>query len=177
MHQWTGSALVQIKACRLVCAKPLSELMLVYCPLWTIGIKLQWNFDQITKLFIQDNAAENVVCEMVAILSRGRWVLTIMIPVSEIEFEWAHNFTYFTYAWRRRNARGSSLFIGSDNDLLPVGHVIKCQHVQLRVFNHSADLFLSVSSIYIYIYIWMYICTIKLFLVIPSYVCIYIYIW
>ena len=30
MHQWTGSALVQIMACRLDGAKPLSELMLTY---------------------------------------------------------------------------------------------------------------------------------------------------
>ena len=31
MRQWTGSALVQIMACRLVGAKPLSEPTLVYC--------------------------------------------------------------------------------------------------------------------------------------------------
>ena len=30
MRQWTGSALVQIKACRLLSAKPSSELMLEY---------------------------------------------------------------------------------------------------------------------------------------------------
>ena len=31
MHQWTGSALVQIMACRLIGAKPLSKLILGYC--------------------------------------------------------------------------------------------------------------------------------------------------
>ena len=31
MRCWTGSILVQIMACRLVCTKPLSEPMLVYC--------------------------------------------------------------------------------------------------------------------------------------------------
>ena len=36
--------------------------------------KLQWNFNQNTKLFIHENASEKIVCEMVAILSRGRWV-------------------------------------------------------------------------------------------------------
>ena len=36
--------------------------------------KLQWNSNQNTKLFIDENAVENVVCEMAAILSRGRWV-------------------------------------------------------------------------------------------------------
>ena len=49
MCQWIGSALVQIMACCL--------------------------FDnQNTKLFIHENASENIVCEMAAILSRGRWV-------------------------------------------------------------------------------------------------------
>ena len=37
-------------------------------PLWT---KLQWNFHQNSKFFIQENAFENVVFEMAAILSRG----------------------------------------------------------------------------------------------------------
>ena len=42
--------------------------------IWTIKNKLQWNFDQNTKLFIHENASENIVCEKGAILSRGRWV-------------------------------------------------------------------------------------------------------
>ena len=33
--------------------------------------KLQWNFNQNTKLLIQDNAFENIVCGMAAILSMG----------------------------------------------------------------------------------------------------------
>ena len=41
---------------------------------WTLGDKRQWNFNQNTKFFIHENAFENIVCEMVAILSRGRWV-------------------------------------------------------------------------------------------------------
>ena len=40
---------------------------------WTLKNKLQWNFNQTTKLFIQENASENIICEMAAILSRGRW--------------------------------------------------------------------------------------------------------
>ena len=36
--------------------------------------KLQWNSKQNSKLFIEENAFENVVCEMAAILSVGRWV-------------------------------------------------------------------------------------------------------
>ena len=48
VHWWTGSTLVPIMTCRLVGAKPLSKPMLEY-------------------------AFENVICEMAAILSRGRW--------------------------------------------------------------------------------------------------------
>ena len=42
---------------------------------WTLRNKLQWNFDKNTKLFIQENAFENIVCDMAAILSRERWAI------------------------------------------------------------------------------------------------------
>ena len=38
---------------------------------WTLKNKFQWNSNQNTKLFIHENASENIVCEMAAILSRG----------------------------------------------------------------------------------------------------------
>ena len=60
MHQWTGSALVQVMACRLFSAKPLPK-----------HYKLQWNLNQNSSIFIQENAFENVICKMAAILSRG----------------------------------------------------------------------------------------------------------
>ena len=41
---------------------------------WILRNRLQWNFNQNTKLFVHENASEKIVCEMVAILSRGRWV-------------------------------------------------------------------------------------------------------
>ena len=44
---------------------------------WTLRNKLQQNFNQNTKLFILENASENIVCEMAAISSRGRWVNTL----------------------------------------------------------------------------------------------------
>ena len=44
---------------------------------WTFRNKLQWNLNQNTKLFIHENASENIVCEMAAILSKGRWVKTM----------------------------------------------------------------------------------------------------
>ena len=40
---------------------------------WTFRNKVQWNFNQNTKLFIHKNAFENTVCETMAILSRRRW--------------------------------------------------------------------------------------------------------
>ena len=40
-----------------------------------LGNKLQWNFNWNSYIFIQENAFDNLVCEMAAILSRGRWVL------------------------------------------------------------------------------------------------------
>ena len=41
---------------------------------WPVRKKLQWKFSQNTKLLIHKNASENIVCEMVAILSRGKCV-------------------------------------------------------------------------------------------------------
>ena len=55
---------------------------------WTLRNKLKWNFNQNKKIFIHENASENIVCEIAAILSRGRWVkvmaryheATILLP-------------------------------------------------------------------------------------------------
>ena len=38
---------------------------------WTPGNKVQWDVNQITKLFIHENSSKNIVCEMAAVLSRG----------------------------------------------------------------------------------------------------------
>ena len=38
---------------------------------WTIRNKLQWTFYQNTKLFILENASENIVCEMAVICPGG----------------------------------------------------------------------------------------------------------
>ena len=37
---------------------------------WPLRNKLQWNFNRNLNIFIQENAFENVVCEMASILSR-----------------------------------------------------------------------------------------------------------
>ena len=34
---------------------------------WTLGNKVQWNFNPNSKIFIQENAFENVICEIVSI--------------------------------------------------------------------------------------------------------------
>ena len=41
---------------------------------WTLRNKLQWKCNQFSKLFIDENSSENIVCEMAAIWSTGRWV-------------------------------------------------------------------------------------------------------
>ena len=46
---------------------------------WTLGTKLKWSFNKNTKLFFNENASENIVCEMAVILSRGRWVNEVIV--------------------------------------------------------------------------------------------------
>ena len=60
-------------ACRLVGAKPLSEPMLEYSN-WTLKNKLQRNLYRNSNIFIQENAFQNVVWKMAAILSRPQCV-------------------------------------------------------------------------------------------------------
>ena len=45
---------------------------------WTLRNKLRWNFNQNTKLYIHENASENIVCETSTILSRGKRVNNLM---------------------------------------------------------------------------------------------------
>ena len=58
---------------------------------WTLRNKLQWNFNQNSTIFIQENAFENVVCKMVAILSRGRWVNNILQKHAAWQSTWPMN--------------------------------------------------------------------------------------
>ena len=64
--------IVQIMACCLAGAKPLSECWNIVN--WTLGNKLQWNFNQNLNIFIQENAFENVIWKMAAIWSRPQCV-------------------------------------------------------------------------------------------------------
>ena len=79
MRQWTGSVLLQVMACRLFGANQSPEQMLTYCQL-NPRHNLQWNSTHNTKFFIHENAFENVVCEMVVILSRGGKLKGYWIP-------------------------------------------------------------------------------------------------
>ena len=71
MHQWTGSALLHIMACRLFHAKLLPESMLDYCQLDPQEQTSMNFFYQNRKCFIHENACKDIVCEMMVILSRG----------------------------------------------------------------------------------------------------------
>ena len=77
MRQLIGSALVQIKQLIAYSAPShyLNQCWIIVN--WTLRNKLQWHFNQNTKLYIHKNASENTVCEMAVILSRGRWVNAI----------------------------------------------------------------------------------------------------
>ena len=65
--------LVQIMACGLVSAKPLSAPKMWYYQLEPSN-KFQWNFKRNSYVFIQENAFENVIWEMATTLSRLQWV-------------------------------------------------------------------------------------------------------
>ena len=69
MRQGIRRALVQIMAWRRIY---LNQCCVIVN--WTLRNKLQWNFNRNTKLLIHDNAFDNIVWEMAAILSRERWV-------------------------------------------------------------------------------------------------------
>ena len=57
---------------------------------WPLRNKLLWNSNQNTKVFIHENAFEKIVCDMVAILPRGRWVKGqwVYTMLCVIEGEW-----------------------------------------------------------------------------------------
>ena len=69
-------SLVKIMACLLFSTKPLSETILA---IWTMRNKLQWNFNNNSHIFIQENAFENVICEMASIFSRPQCVKFVMM--------------------------------------------------------------------------------------------------
>ena len=74
MRRWNGSVLVQVMACRRFGAESLPDPMLIYCqldPKEHTSVKFEAKY----KTIHSRNTSENVVCEMAAILSSGRWVI------------------------------------------------------------------------------------------------------
>ena len=65
-----GNHLVQVMVCRPIGAKPLPEPMLTYCQLRP-SVQTSMKSESKFKIFNNENAFENVVCELAAILSRG----------------------------------------------------------------------------------------------------------
>ena len=70
MRQWIVSALVQKMACRLFGTKPLSKSVLSFSK-GHLRTNFSEGLNQNTKFVIHENASENIVCEMAAILPRG----------------------------------------------------------------------------------------------------------
>ena len=81
---------------------------------YTIRNMFQWNFHQNSKVFIHENALENVVCEMAAILSLFQCVNAAVIA-------WSNVIGYCLTHWGRvTHICVSKLnIIGSDNGLSP----------------------------------------------------------
>ena len=106
---------------------------------WTLRNKLQWNSDQNTKLFINEDASENTVCEKAAILSRGRWVNHIawngrLVKLAITGRSWKlwcrqlyHYSSYWTW-WRHQMETFSALLaICAGNSPVPVNSPHKGQ--------------------------------------------------
>ena len=77
MHQWIESVLAQIMSW----GTNLNQSWVIIN--WILGNKLQWNFNQNTKLFIDKSASENIVCKMASTLSRPQCVNSLQstLPV------------------------------------------------------------------------------------------------
>ena len=85
--------------------------------------KIQWNFNQNLNFFIQENALENVVCEMAAILSRGRWV----------NWLWPSDAIWCRRTW-------STLVQVMDCCLMAPSHYLKqCGLITSKVLCHSPE--------------------------------------
>ena len=73
LRQWTSSSLVQVMACRLFGTKPLPQPMIFFL-ITPLVINFNEIWIKIQTYFIQENAFENDVCKMAAILYRPQCV-------------------------------------------------------------------------------------------------------
>ena len=121
MCQWIGSALVQIMACRLFGAKPLSKSMLVYCqlePKEQISVKFQSK----CKTFHSWKCVRNCRLRNDALFVQGEMCFKVQYNKNIC--------TLFTNGW---SCRGSSIFsfIYVIYSLAPHDDAIKCNHFPL----------------------------------------------
>ena len=94
---------------------------------WTLGNKLQWDFNQNTKISIHKNASEYIVCEMATILSRRKWVndtsnedrQTKLITTVPQAISWV------TLGWLQWNLTSfiSALFLQNNTSISVGGHL------------------------------------------------------
>ena len=70
-----------------ICMSKLSQYMNQCCHIvyWILRSKLQWNYNRNSYIFIQENVFENVVCEIVAILSQPQCVKSILPTVWQLQ--------------------------------------------------------------------------------------------
>ena len=110
IHQRIGSVLIQIMACRLFGSHYLNQCFVTANG--TFRNKLQWNFNQNATLFIHKNASENIVCEMAAILSRGRWVNYVYVALHHVTTccWWIDEFTVICLSLRKSISKFRSHF-------------------------------------------------------------------
>ena len=66
---------------------------------WTLRTKLMWNSNRNSYIFIQENAFENIVCEMSAILSRPQYV-NVLILSDAYTFQWTASSMLQAMDWR-----------------------------------------------------------------------------
>ena len=102
-------------ACRLVGAKPLSEPMLDVVN-WTLKNKLQWNSNLNSYIFIQENASENVVCEIAPILSWPQCVNETAPAASSLPTRVHCNqgqTVHYGWSWYMITANGQSCLFNS----------------------------------------------------------------
>ena len=99
-------------ACRLIGAKPLSEPMLDYCQLDPCE-HIQWKFNQNTTTFFEENARENVVCEMASILSRPQCVNMYF------EETWKHHCILLSYLYIKvMQAKSLKTFLREEKEIM-----------------------------------------------------------
>ena len=98
MRQWTGPALVQVMAFWLFGATPLPEPTLTNNN-WTLRNNLQWNSNQNTNTCIRENAFENAVCDMAAILFWMRWVKRNWLGTFVLAPNFKTLMSAITYVW------------------------------------------------------------------------------